>query len=150
MTSRCARLVLVVVLLGVVSVGVVAWEPVWQWATTKNRYFEAWDSLGVSNKVRGYRHDRIWGDPEEVTMFSAVRGKVWYMHSGYLAQEWHGPGRMTWWEFSGELAEQWDDHGDVEISSPPWLWSVTDQTTPSMPAWMKDDEQWQRALDAQD
>ena len=24
------------------------------------------------------------------------------------------------------------------------------ETAPSMPAWMKDDEQWQRALDAQD
>ncbi len=35
-------------------------------------------------------------------------------------------------------------------ATPPWLWNVTDQTTPSIPAWMKDDEQWQRALDAQD
>ena len=40
---------------------------------------------------------------------------------------------------------------DLEFNrSPPWLWNVTDQTAPSMPAWMKDDEQWQRVLDAQD
>ena len=39
---------------------------------------------------------------------------------------------------------------DSVIQSPPWLWNVTDQTAPSIPAWMKDDELWQRALDAQD
>ena len=32
----------------------------------------------------------------------------------------------------------------------PWLWGVTDQTAPSMPAWMKDDKQWQATLDAQE
>ena len=32
----------------------------------------------------------------------------------------------------------------------PWLWGVTDQTEPTMPEWMKDDAQWQAALDAQE
>ena len=30
-----------------------------------------------------------------------------------------------------------------QIAEAPWLWGVTDQTEPSMPEWMKDDEKWQ-------
>ncbi len=33
---------------------------------------------------------------------------------------------------------------------PPWLWGVTDQTEPTMPAWMKDDEKWAKAREGQD
>ena len=36
------------------------------------------------------------------------------------------------------------------LSTPPWLWGVTDQTAPTMPEWMKDDAKWQAALDAQE
>ncbi len=60
--------------------------------------------------------------------------------------------RETVWAYDGTVNCQMDylTDGDFFKTSPPWWWNVTDQTAPSMPAWMKDDEQWQRALDAQD
>ena len=64
------------------------------------------------------------------------------------------------WDFDGKVRHQrWyvDEDGEVLLSqeegrlkfTPPWLWGVTDQTAPTMPAWMKDDAKWQAALDAQ-
>ena len=64
--------------------------------------------------------------------------------------------RVTKWRTSGSVLIQIrlvDDNGESipkeTNRAPPWLWGVTDQTHPTMPAWMKDDEQWQAALDAQ-
>ena len=76
---------------------------------------------------------------------------MWYVENGYRAVELHGNYRVTCWLADGTVEKQLSRsvHGG-EVKKAPWLWNITDQTTPSMPAWMKDDEKWQRALDAQD
>ncbi len=59
----------------------------------------------------------------------------------------------TNWSSDGAVVAQAEYRADGTwyiSDTPPWLWNVTDQTAPSMPAWMKDDEKWLRALDAQD
>ena len=52
------------------------------------------------------------------------------------------------WKLDGTVVYQRGADGEKR-RAPPWLWGVTDQTEPTMPAWMKDDEKWQAALDAQ-
>ena len=51
-------------------------------------------------------------------------------------------------QFDGTAAIQ-RDGTVIRCLAPPWRWGVTDQTEPTMPAWMKDDAKWQAALDAQ-
>ena len=66
--------------------------------------------------------------------------------------------RAEMWTPDGSVLVQsryaYDENGvrtGVEVASkPPWLWKSVPQTAPTMPAWMKDDAQWQAALDAQD
>ncbi len=60
---------------------------------------------------------------------------------------------MTSWNADGTVNRQAFRSADgleEERDSPPWLWAVTDQTEPTMPAWMKDDAKWQATLAAQE
>ena len=144
MTPRRARLVLVlvgVVVLGVGVVAIPAWQPAWEWATTKRKLVES-PTPGPEG-VRSYHTFGRWSGK-----YLGV-SKIWYLDSGFKYIERLDDGSCTWWGPDGRIEAQFAPHGSV-VSSPPWLWGVTDQTAPSMPAWMKDDEQWQRALDAQD
>ncbi len=86
-------------------------------------------------------------------------GVSYYVYSGFKANEAEVRRNFrvqgTWWNSDGTVRAQmqWCNPPTGELmwrDSPPWLWNVTDQTAPSMPAWMQDDEKWQRALDAQD
>ena len=84
----------------------------------------------------------------------------WHVGNGFLGVEgWFEDGipiRQTAWDAEGRVTIQveWTGKGGSSnqryISRPPWLWGVTDQTEPTIPAWMKDDAQWQAALDAQE
>ncbi len=158
MTPRRARLVLVLVVLGVVGVGVVVREPVSLWLLTVEVPYETTpNSREVSGQhVRGVKRVTRWGDPGQLHGPKVA----WHVETGFLAhEEEHSFGRLiraTFWHPHGKVFFQLPEQPTKQVEpysandSPPWLWNVTDQTAPSMPAWMKDDEQWQRALDAQE
>ncbi len=169
MTPRRARLVLVLVVLGVVGMGVFAWEPVSLWLLTVETPF-VMQEFGLN--LRGIKRVTRWGDPGYLHGTTVT----WHVETGFLrSEEAHSFGRLlraTVWYADGrvnyQIAEQMEKQTDpysvkreppravnqytaMRIRrEPPWLWNVTDQTAPSMPTWRKDDEQWQRALDAQD
>ena len=147
--------------LALVAVAVPLAEPVYWWAMTHRAYFESRRSMisfFFSSRgpiVRGWKEGPRWstaGWPGS----SHVRGISWYIDSGFKAEQIFvrdGKLCMTKWKPDGSVRRQ--DIGiqagkDQSQDSPPWLWGVTDQTTPTMPAWMKDDAQWQAALDAQE
>ncbi len=143
MTPRRARLVLVLVVLGVVGVGVAAWEPVWRWASTHREYT---DTYGI----RGWRVVEQWDRNKQL-------GRVFFWPNGFKMQELElrdsGERRYTQWRPDGTVERQAISYQGTmpnNKEAPPWLWGVTDQTEPTMPAWMKDDEKWQAALDAQE
>ena len=50
--------------------------------------------------------------------------------------------RSTLWDGYGSIVRPWE----LDLNFP----GATDQTEPTMPAWMKDDAKWQAALDAQE
>ena len=155
MTTRRSRLVLVLVVLGVAAVGVFAWEPIWETVRVKRVLIE---SSSHSVPRRGFGTYLRWsGRP----VMHGLR-RMWNPENGLLKHEstWHGGGTVTYttWGRDGKIHVQawdvWDEAARNQITqsrySPPWLWGKVDQAEPSMPAWMKDDEQWQAALDAQD
>ena len=122
---------------------------------TKRVFFEAFDE-GKEHRVRAYCTGRRWGT---YPSFRAYHGRRvgWYVETRFkwvdgFFRNGEQQGVWTAWNPDGTVKGQsrrspWE----VEVNeSPPWWNGATDQTTPSMPAWMKDDEQWQRALDAQD
>ncbi len=153
-----ARVVLAVIALAVIGLGVWAWEPVWLWATTK-RVFE--ESSCGGKKIRGWHTVSRWtGDDLGFRLF--------FVENGWLRAEGTGDDpfeRVTNWNMDGEVVHQayavdydggvWTRSRRIVVTSmggkgPPWLWGVSDQTAPTMPAWMKDNAKWQAALDAQD
>ena len=105
--------------------------------------------------ARGYSTVRRWASKK----IKYGRECLWHTTTGFKKAEsdWGTGGtlRMTWWRPDGTIFAQWRRHDDTgtEVKEHkrkgPWLWGVTDQTEPTMPEWMKDDEQWQAALDAQ-
>ena len=81
----------------------------------------------------------------------------WFVETGWIAHVEENrddaPRSESDWNVDGTVHSQVtnDSKGNlVERRSPPWLWGVTDQTEPSIPAWVKDDALWQAALDAQE
>ena len=88
---------------------------------------------------------------------------VWFARPDKGLHQLHGPGEGSV-DVCGALDEQqlaleaqvkglggglFGLLGGETRRAPPWWWDVTDQTEPSMPEWMKDDEQWQATLDAE-
>ena len=128
-----------------VGLGVFASEPLYWWATTRHEWF-ANRTFSGDRGARGWRRVQRWQNR------AIVKAELWYVETGFKAAEiqhivkatiWHEDGTVRW-HFDG------DETFPVETTSPPWLWGVTDQASPTMPAWMKDDEKWQAALDAQE
>ena len=60
MISRRARLVLVLVVLGVVGVGVFAWKPLYVWVMTKRVWMESTLHDDIQ-RPRGWKHVKRWG-----------------------------------------------------------------------------------------
>ena len=82
---------------------------------------------------------------------------IYYVETGFMATdgELNSEGTLvkyTHWNPDGTVVNQdWLPPGELEKQfkeGPPWWWGVTDQTEPSIPAWMKDDELWATALEA--
>ena len=151
---RRAKLVLLVLAVALVGLGVWAWVnagPLYWWVMTERVYVERVDSEGY--RVRGYRGRSRWGDDDRLPLLV-----LWYVDTGLMANKSvHGEQpRATTWRHDGTVNCQLGHDrarlrgGPTLWSRPPWLWGVTDQTEPSMPAWMKDDALWQAALDAQE
>ncbi len=161
MTSRRARLVLVLVVLGVVGLGLFVWEPVgdllWVSITTKRvpmptsrdggPWVPSWIPISVNPDVgRGWVRVKRWADPPV-----AHGTATWYfLSTGYKGQEYSIENGVivgeTTWKSDGSVLSQHrvrDEHGNLvdpygekaERRSPPWWWGVTDQTEPSAPWW---------------
>ena len=146
--TRRARVVLGVLAVALVGLGVLAREPLWMWATTKRRALPRGPSWSHFYQQRGYVTLHRW------TGARVVQRRFW-VHNGLKAEETYLVGgrvaRKTEWRDNGSVIGQYGlEAGRRGRTSPPWLWGVTDQIEPTIPAWMKDDALWQAALDAQD
>lgn len=168
MSRRGALLTLLGMILPTICLGLFLWEPIWIWATTERVYLTSLSNDGEGELVRGYRtvkrperKGRFFSDSE------TRHGKtvMWFMETGFVAElEEHRDGSLlgpaTTWNPDGTVAFQWrftEGSGqgpfgsvhEIEFNrSPPWWTDVRDQGKPSMPAWMKDEDQWRRARDA--
>lgn len=150
MTSRRARVILVIVVVAGGTLAFLAREPLYEWVATERVHFD--QTLGDDLNVRGYRFQKRWGHG------GMIRAHGWYTSTGFL-RGWieFRKGRLyrqTTWSPDGTVLNQlsWPldaDNITVDKTEPPWLWGVTDQAEPSMPAWMKDDAKWRAALEAQ-
>ena len=157
--TRRARVVLAVVAMAVVGLGVWRGEAVYLGVTTK-RYFKertsSYDDVRFPSPpaTRGWTRVRRWDN--HPTMEA-----LWYVETGYesanLAFDRNGYVQMTQFAPDGNVLRQMWQYGSGGTYrlkwtrfSPPWFWSVTDQTEPTIPAWMKDHAKWQAALDAQE
>ena len=104
--------------------------------------------------VRGWKYESRWSDSKSVIR----EGICWYVESGLKVSVHVVEGDTvltTQWKPDGTVWYQWirgrgHDHvgPNYRTCAPPWLCGVTDQTEPTMPAWMKDDEKWAKALEA--
>ena len=143
---RRAKLVLLVLAVAFVGLGVLASQPVYWWVMTKRQYYEI---FYMGGRERGYQAVWRWGRQPGV---AHGWGRSYNVDSGVLRGEsYHENGlllRETSWFHDGEVIHQLDEA--KSRWAPPWWWGVTDQTEPTMPAWMKDDEKWQAALAAQE
>ncbi len=146
---RRAKLVLLVLAVALVGLGVWRGEAVYWWVMTTKPVFEDLNDRNHTHCKRGFVVRYRWsGD------LAPGVSCGWYLANGLKAweDEWTETGqriRRTVWQVDGTVWYQ--DLGLVNTRrSPPWLWGVTDQTSPTMPDWMKDDAQWQAALDAQE
>ena len=149
-TRRAARLALAVLAVALVGLGVWAWEPMWWWASSTPIYLED-----------GYQHHPVRAVLYEGRWSPRMHASGYYEGSGYKAYEtfsdrW-GRGPQTFWRRDGTVERQFETevqgqsrYAINERNTPPWLWGVTDEPAPTMPAWIKDDAKWQAVLDAQE
>ncbi len=132
-------------------------EPVWHWISIERVPTQDLGVVGLNEPVRswlrGFTFINRWTGEE-------VGGVAYYL-DGFKYKEWRGD-PVLGYEWTVWNRPRWNSHGHVAAqcrpgktglfenkSSPPWWWGVTDQAAPSMPAWMKDDEKWAKALEEQ-
>ena len=95
------------------------------------------------HEVRGWVSRGRWGEQ----LYGPT--ERWFLETGCRATQSDDERHWTEWSVDGSVRQQISFGKGRGKKQPPWLWGVTDQTAPTMPAWMKDDAQWQAALDAQ-
>ena len=148
------------VAVAVIGLGVFAREPLFWWATTSTVAVDGAHvpgSFSSRRQVRGYQRIKRW-DPG----VRHGRQVVWYVKTGMIAWEGYAVdghiARETCYRSNGMVMSQnrpparptgMLSSGPDTRLTPPWRWGVTDQTSPSMPAWMKDDAKWAKALEDQ-
>ena len=120
------------VVLGLVVVGVLGWEPLYTWATTR--------ILPWEGNLRGYEVRGYWRFVRGTSGPAVQHGpsSLWYVSTGFRFREVYFDNNLyvkgTRWNPDGTVAAQYDkDLG--EKTSPPWLWGETDQTEPTAPWW---------------
>ena len=117
---------------------------------TERVLYESSFTIGITSfnldDTRGWLRVNRWSGRVE-------KARLYYRNTGLMAVEAtrdDGDALLTTaWREDGSVWHQVPPRTRTLPQSPPWLWGVTDQTAPSIPAWMKDDERWQAALDAQ-
>ena len=147
--SRRARLILVVLAIGLVAIGTAVWEPLYWWATSRRIFVEdsTAETGAFSDPLTGgarveYPAWRTYG----VARWSAkkeLHGRVvvYYKPNGFLAESsLHRNGiwiRGTYWRIDGAVNYQFRNSGEniQRKKSPPWWWNVTAQTEPTAPWW---------------
>ena len=144
---RRAKLVLLVLACALVGLGVWGWESLWWWVMTE-KHFRGWER----GETRG------WQRRSRETGLLLLEQRFCVL-SGFKTLEMVGKGdmtRTTEWSKDGRVLGQWQIKGAganitvEECNDPPWWWGITDQSAPSAPAWILDDDEWYTALDAQD
>ena len=151
---RRAKLVLLVLAVAFVGLCLLAWEPVFQWATTTRKYVENRTREIDGETVRGWHYVPRWPDSWGSGGYQGTR--MWFLQSAFAAGEVDARGdelRITTWNRDGSVRDQTlivRGGPNVERHAPPWLWGATNQSVPSAPDWILDDKQWQAALDAQE
>ncbi len=163
--TRRTRVVLAVVALAVIGLGVWRGEAVYWLVTT--RTVVTWYSPSVDIRTpEGVIQTREKHAARGIDRYSRWTGKAhgwsrnWYTETGKLRCETklHDGGlvRLTAWRFDGSVDKQIRSTGPSnsngstpveEKTKAPWWWGVTAQTEPTMPAWMKDDAKWAKALE---
>ena len=146
---RRAKLVLLMLTAAIVGLGVWHGEAVWWWVMTKR---DPCQNGSDGHEMRGWETVPRWE-----FLGTHRSAELWFAETGFKASkgEWETADRLA-----GFRITVWNPDGSVKMqlkglprrdkkASPPWWWGVTDQTEPSIPAWMKDDEKWQAALDAE-
>ena len=142
---RRAKLVLLVLAIAIVGLSMWAWEPVYWWVMTERVYFHVSTTRGWMLVKRGTKDD----------LFGPC--VVYYVDTGFKKRETEFPARrVTVWNPDGTVLCQFRSGPGLSSRDPierkgssPWWWGVTDQTSPSMPEWMKDDAKWAKALEEQ-
>ena len=168
-SKRRAWVIVGLLAVAVLGLGMLAWKPVYWWAMTDRVYIEK--HLVPGGTVRGWMSVRKgteddWFGPnvlyyvdagfksEEALFRGSVEGRlsrVQYLEAVTRVTYWNPDGTVSC-QFRpgpGMPALRMAPSANESRAAPPWWWGVTDQTDPMMPAWMKDDEKWQAALDAQ-
>ena len=169
LTGRRAKLVLLVLAVALVALGVWRGEQLYYRIFFRRHYFEPDDDvveLMGQGQMRGYylfaKGSTV--NPDDFDSYEADfgGGVFWSVKTGMkTAEGWKSGGKLheITWDGDGVVVSQVikrrarllpgqrSDGGTGARSSPPWWWGVTDQNEPTMPAWMKDDEKWAKALE---
>ncbi len=133
--------------LAVLAGGLAAWEPLWEWATTKE--IRVQDSFSdeemnvLDGPVRGWvrvkrgSHERHGGllAYYVATGRKAIDGEF-RKHTGLRQTIWNGDGTVKRQLRNIDDQDNWIWLETKE--SPPWWWGVKDQTSPSDPQWIAD------------
>ena len=157
MISRRARIVLLVLAVGITALGIWAWEPVYWLLTTEKVYFGYWTPVETATRTSGFEEVRGFFSVRSSDSGELLHGRrvYWYVSSGFVARkEMYRNGarvRLTEYRPDGTVLRQVRPGSDPKRAeehrtSAPWSWGVTGQTKPSMPAWMRDDVAWRRAV----
>ena len=118
------------------------WQPIVWSVTTRRVYFEFTTESGEVG--RGWELKNRW------TVDRVGPYKSWYLSTGYVSNEGSLGRGGSIWHSDGTLLEQNAVGQDESVVDEPWLWGEGDQSEPSIPEWMLDDDEWQAALDRQD
>ncbi len=145
-------LVLLVLAVAVIGLGMWAWldeGPLYWWVMTK-RVCRSFKLEG--SEIRGWDSmSRFEIGSAQTNLGHLGTGLFWYTASGFLfsrrEDSANGRIRATFWHEDGTVEKQMGTEISGRKTAPPWLWGVTDQTEPTMPEWMKDDEKWAEALE---
>ena len=158
-------LLLTLILLAVAALLVSLWVnqgPLWRWVVLETHVHH---SPRDGNAIRWVTTRSRWSKGKVGCAFRHSVG--YYVQTGTKAGELRYDGDenlvlSTRWNFDGSIESQHRNMSLGQVSAgnyiwsggerqrePPWWNGVTEQTEPSMPEWMKADDQWQAALDAQ-
>lgn len=97
----------------------------WQWVTRYRNYECIDDFAGWTT------YSRFTNEPDGEERFWHQGTGMLVTHSMYFA----GETRATYWDINGNIVEQEHELGGRLriLSEPPWLWGVSEQTSPSAP-----------------